>query len=84
MSLMSEAITAASNAAGGRAAVVHGLKVVKTSEEGGTKKEYEDFIEKIHSHVVVQWGFGSNIGHVIKKLEDSVMEEPADLTKDQE
>ena len=58
--------------------------LLKTPGQGGTKKEYEDFIEKIHSHMVVQWGFGSNIGYVIKKLENPAMKEPAELTEDQE
>ena len=38
--------------AGARAATVRNLKVLKMPQKGGTKKEYEDFLDKIHNHVV--------------------------------
>ena len=69
---------------GARAAAVKNLKVLKTPEEGGTKKDYEDFLDKIHNHVMVQWSFGTDIGHVIKKQKDPEITEPVDLTDDEE
>ena len=69
---------------GARAAVVKNLKVLKTPEEGGTKKDYKDFLDKIHNHVVVQWNFRADIGHVLKKQEDPTTEEPVDLTDKEE
>ena len=69
---------------GARAAAVKNLKVLQTPEEGGTKRDYEDFLEKIHNHVMVQWSFGSDIGHVIKKQADPAITEPVDLTKEEE
>ena len=69
---------------GGRATSVKNLKVLKTPEEGGTKKEYEDFVEKINNHVMVHWSFGSDVGHVIKILKDPKMIEPLDLSIEDE
>ena len=69
---------------GGRATAVKNLKVLKTPEEGGTKKEYEDFVEKINNRVMVHCSFGSDIGHVIKNLKDPKMIEPLDLSIEDE
>ena len=69
---------------GARAATVKNLKVLKTPEEGGTKKDYEDFLEKIQNHVVVQWAFGTDIGHVVKNQKNPEITEPADLTDEEE
>ena len=41
-------------AAGARAATVRDLNTLKSPKEGGTKKEYEDFLEKIRNHVPQQ------------------------------
>ena len=51
---------------GVRVAAVKNLKVLKILEEGGTKKDYKEFLERIHSHIIVQWNLGADIGHVIK------------------
>ena len=84
--MSSQVDTGTTNVAGvgARAAAVKNLKVLKTPEEGGTKKDYEDFLEKIHNHVMVQWNFGPDIGHVIKKQDDPEIEEPTDLTATEE
>ena len=71
-------------AVGARAAALRNLKLLKTPEEGGTEKDYEGFLEKIHNHVMVQWSFGTGIGYVIKKQEDPKIAEPVDLTTDKE
>ena len=41
-------------------------------------------MEKIHNHVMVQWSFGADIGHVIKKQDDPTIAEPVDLTEEEE
>ena len=69
---------------GGRAAVVRDLKILKAPEEGGSKKEYEEFLDRIQNHVIINWGFGSDIGTVIKTMDDLEIEEPQDLTDEQE
>ncbi len=48
---ISSALTIGS--AGGRATAVQNLKVLKTPEEGGTKKDYDDFVQKVNNHVMV-------------------------------
>ena len=52
---------------GARAAAVKNLKILKTLEEGGTKKEYEEFLERILSYVMVQWNLEVDIGYIMKK-----------------
>ena len=41
------------NMVGTRAAVVRNLKILKAPEEGGTKKEFDDFLEKIQNHLTI-------------------------------
>ena len=53
-------------ASGLRVAAVRNLRVLKCPEEGGTKKEYEDFLDKIQNHVTLAWEFGKDTGHVVK------------------
>ena len=48
------------------------------------KKEYEEFLDRIQNHVIINWGFGSDIGTVIKTMDDPEIEEPQDLTDEQE
>jgi len=45
-------------AAAARTQVVHDLKELKSPEEGGTKKEYETFLETIQNHITITWDFG--------------------------
>ena len=67
------------NTAGTRAQGVIVLKTLKSPEEGGTKKEYEDFLEKIDSHVSINWEFGQDIAHAIRNNETPTFKEPIDL-----
>lgn len=67
------------NAVGVRSATVRGLKVLTTPDEGGTKKDYEDFLEKIHNHVMISWTWGKDIAHIVKNNADPVIDEPTDL-----
>ena len=61
---------------GSRVAVVRNFKNLKAPGEGGTKKEYEGFGEKIQNHVTISWGFGNYIGHLLKHMEDPTIPEP--------
>ena len=49
--MTAESMCASVNTVGARA--VRNLKILSAPEEGGTKKEYEDFLEKIQSHVTI-------------------------------
>ena len=49
-------------AAWGRASEVVGLKTLKPPAEGGTIKEYEEFLEVIASHIIINWEEGNDIG----------------------
>jgi len=82
--MTTESTSTSANTVGARAAVVRNLKTLSAPEEGGTKKEYEDFLEKIQSHVTIGWDFGKDIGHLLKNMEDPVIPEPKDMTEDEE
>ena len=69
---------------GGRTAEVPQLKVLKAPEEGGTKKEYEDFLERICNHVTITWNHGTDIGTLIKTNKKPMLSPPADLTASEE
>ena len=68
------------NTVGARAAIVSNLNIFKATKEGGTKKEYEGFGEKIQNHVTISWGFGNYIGHLLKHMEDPKIPETIDMT----
>ena len=72
------------NMVGTRAAVVRNLKILKSPEEGGTKKEFDDFLKKIQNHLTISWDFGKDIGYVVKHMKDPKIEEPTDMTSDKE
>ena len=80
---MSESMTVAS-LVGGRAVSTVYLKSLHSPEEGGTKKEYEDFLNKIESHVSINWEFGQDMAYMIKHTIKPVFEEPNDLTDEEE
>ena len=65
---------------GARAAVVRNLKTFKAPEEEGTKKEYNDFLEKIQNHVTISWDFGKDLSHLLKHMEDPTIPEPTEIT----
>ena len=72
-------------ASGLRVAAVRNLRALKCPEEGGTKKEYEDFLDKIQNHVTIGWEFGKDTGHVVKTGQLPDIEKPDDISdKDEE
>ena len=60
------------------------LTSLRSREEGGTKKEYEDFLEKVDNHVSINWDFGSDVAYVIENSEEPKIEEPVDLSEENE
>ena len=69
---------------GGRTANVPDLKTLKSPEEGGTKKNYEDFLEKIQNHVSITWPFGDDIAYVLDNNARPKIPEPKDLPDDEQ
>ena len=67
------------NTAGTRAMGSIVLKTLKSPEEGGTKKEYKDFLEKIDSHVSINWEFGQDVAYAIRNTKLPTFKEPNDL-----
>ena len=82
---MSSNISSASTIAStsGRTADVPNLQRLKAPEEGGNKKDYEDFIDKIASFVTITWTGGNDIGSVLRSGELPVILPPDDLTNDE-
>ena len=80
--LSSTATTSAGT--GSRAADIRGFKVLKSPSEGGTKKDHEDFLEKIAHHVTITWAGGKDIGQLIKTGKEPDISQPPELTKEQE
>ena len=39
-----------------------------------------EFLEKIQKHVTISWGFGKDIGHLLKHVEDPTIPEPTEMT----
>ena len=60
------------------------LKELKAPEEGGTKKEYEDFLERIANHITVSWPYGRDISDTMSDGQRPDIEEPKDLTAAEE
>ena len=80
---MSASVTSLSATAGsGRSSEVPNLQVLKSPEEGGTKKEYEEFVEKVGSFVTITSTGGNDIGYVLKNGEMPKIVPPADLSSD--
>lgn len=69
---------------GARAAVVQNLKILKAPEEGRTKREYNEFLEKIQSHITISWESGKDIAYVIKHNRDPKIMEPSDIMVEDE
>ena len=63
-----------------RTSEIPGLKILKCPEEGGTKKEYDDFMEKIINHITITWSHGKDIAYVIKNTKLPTFVEPAELS----
>ena len=62
-----------------RPAEVANLKILKAPEEGGSKKDYEEFLEKITNHVLITWSHGKDIADILKETKMPVLEEPEEL-----
>jgi hypothetical protein len=82
--MSTESASTSTNPVGARAAVIANLKTLAAPEEGGTKKEYDDFLEKIRSHVTIGWDFGKDVGHLLKHMTEPIIPEPKDMTADEE
>lgn len=65
-------------------ASVQGLKTLKTPEEGGTKKEHKDFLDKIENHIEMTWPKGGNIAYDFTEKEDPHEAEPTSITPEEE
>jgi hypothetical protein len=78
--MSTESASTSTNPVGARAAVIANLKTLAAPEEGGTKKEYDDFLEKIRSHVTIGWDFGKDVGHLLKHMAEPIIPEPKDMT----
>ena len=63
-----------------RSSEIPGLKTLKSPEEGGTKKEYDDFLEKIINHVTITWGHGKDVAYTIKHTKLPSLIEPGKLS----
>ena len=79
---MSESVSTLATLAG-RSADVPNLKLLKAPEEGSTKKDYEDFIDKIYSFVTITWTGGHDIGLAIKNGELPEIQPPKDLSAEE-
>ena len=64
---------------GARTATTLNLKTLKTPAEGGTKSEYEEFLDKIQTHVSINWEFGQDVAYVMKNNALPSFKEPEDL-----
>ena len=62
----------------GRTADIPNLQVLKAPEEGGNKKEYEDFLEKIGSFVTITWSGGQDAGSILRNGELPDIQPPPD------
>ena len=71
--MTAESTSASVNTVGARAAVVRNLKILRAPEEGGTKKEYDDFLDNIISHGTIVRDFGSDSGHLLKNMKNPVI-----------
>ena len=57
--------------------------MLRTAEEGGTKKEYEDYLDKIKNHVSIKWEGGWELKELITNLKEPSLEEPKDSTAEE-
>ena len=84
MSTLNTTNVSTSGTAGSRATEVKGLKILKSPEEGGTKQEYQEFLDKIENHVTMAWEEGGDIGQVVSSGELPDIDEPEDITDEEE
>ena len=79
----SSVISSITGASGGRTSTIEGLKELKCPEEGGTKKEYETYLDKIENFVTIQWPNGSDVGYIVKNARDFPVPEPESQTDEE-
>ena len=80
---MSSVISSITGTSGGRTSNVEGLKELKCPEEGGTKKEYESFLDKLENFVTIQWPNGSDVGYIVQNARDFPVPEPESQTDEE-
>ena len=67
----------------GKASIkVNGLQVLKTTGEGGSKLDFEEFKDKIANYFVQNRDNGTDIAHLISEREDPDFPEPTEPTGD--
>ena len=81
--MTSNPTTSAVSGTGSRAANIPNLKNLKSPHKGGTKKEYEEFMDKIQNHISICWNFGEDAAMVLDKIEKPDIPEPKDLSDDE-
>ena len=81
--MSTEPPTLSSATYGGRSAIIPNFKALKAPEEGGTKKEFEDYLDKIGNYVSISWPFGEDIAHVLEHSKKPEIPEPDDLTSEE-
>ena len=59
-------------------ASIKGLKTLKTTGEGGTKLDFEEFKDKISNYFVQNKDNGADIAHLVTEREDPVFKEPVE------
>ena len=64
----------------GRTATILNLKTLKSPEEGGTKRDYEEFLERVGNHASISWDFGDDIAYVLEHTSKPTIAEPVNLT----
>ena len=64
-----------------RASDIKGLKILKAPAEGGTRKNYEDFIKNIRSHIIISWDGGSDLGYLMENMKEPELELPDELSE---
>ena len=62
---------------------IKGLKTLRTTGEGGTKLDFEDFKDKISNYFVQNKKDGADIAHLVSTREDPEFEEPVEPTGDE-
>jgi len=76
-------INSITSTVGGRALTKVDLKILKAPEEGGTKKDFEDFLNALVVHVSINWEFGQDVPYILKNTEEIDIAEPQDLSDEE-
>ena len=70
-----------SSTVGSRSTEVQGLKVLKTPEEGGTRKAYEEYLETIQNHIALTWEGGRDLKKMMMNSKEPEIKEPEELSE---